>query len=71
MAEAGNSRSCVMMGDSFSSSLVRLSVEFGPQGLSLFNRRYDLKTMIPRFLTVAVRTPPMPYRFLKIAEPYA
>jgi len=36
-----------------------------------FNRRYDLKAMIPRFLTVAVRTPPMPYRFLKMAEPYA
>jgi len=25
-----------------------------------FNRRYDLKAMIPRFLTVAARTPPMP-----------
>lgn len=36
-----------------------------------FNRRYDLKAMIPRFLTVAARTPPMPYRFLKLAEPYA
>ncbi len=36
-----------------------------------FNRRYDLKAMIPHFLTVAARTPPMPYRFLKMAEPYA
>ncbi|CAM4148884.1 hypothetical protein VRRI112168_15900 [Vreelandella rituensis] len=36
-----------------------------------FNRRYDLKAMIPRFLAVAVKTPPMPYRFLKMAEPYA
>ena len=36
-----------------------------------FNRRYDLKSMIPRFLTVAARTPPMPYRLLKLAEPYA
>jgi len=36
-----------------------------------FNRRYDLKAMIPRFLTVAARTPPMPYRLLKLAEPYA
>ncbi|SEM17619.1 ISXO2-like transposase domain-containing protein [Halomonas daqiaonensis] len=36
-----------------------------------FNRRYDLKAMIPRFLTVAARTPPMPYRFLKMADCYA
>jgi len=35
-----------------------------------FNRCYDLKAMIPRFLTVAARTPPMPYRLLKLAEPY-
>jgi len=36
-----------------------------------FNRCYDLKAIIRRFLTVAARTPPMPYRFLEIAEPYA
>jgi hypothetical protein len=36
-----------------------------------FNRRYDLKAMIPRFLTAAARTPPMPYRFLRMAELYA
>jgi hypothetical protein len=36
-----------------------------------FNRRHDLKAMLPRFLTVAARTPPMPYRFLELAEPYA
>ena len=36
-----------------------------------FNRRYDLKAMIPRFLAVAARTPPMPYRLLTMAEPYA
>ena len=36
-----------------------------------FNRRYDLKAMLPRFLTVAARTPPMPYRLLKMAESYA
>jgi len=35
-----------------------------------FNRRYDLKAMIPRFLPVATRKPPMPYRLLKLAEPY-
>lgn len=35
-----------------------------------FNRRYDLGAMIPRFLTVALRTPPMPYPLLKLAEPY-
>lgn len=27
--------------------------------------------MVPRLLTVAARTPPMPYRLLKLAEPYA
>lgn len=35
-----------------------------------FNRRYDLKAMIPRLLTVAARTPPLPYRLLKLAEPH-
>ena len=33
-----------------------------------FNRRYDLATMIPRLAWAAVRTPPMPYRLLKLAE---
>ena len=33
-----------------------------------FNRRYDLATMIPRLAWVAVGTPPMPYRLLKLAE---
>lgn len=36
-----------------------------------FNRRYDLKVMLTRFLTVAARTPPMPYRLLKMADSYA
>ncbi len=35
-----------------------------------FNRRHDLKAMTPRLLTVAARTPPMPYRLLKMAEHY-
>lgn len=35
-----------------------------------FNRRYDLKAMMPRFLTAAARTPPMPYRLLRLAEHY-
>lgn len=35
-----------------------------------FNRRHDLTAMMPRFLTVAARTPPMPYRLLKLAESY-
>jgi hypothetical protein len=46
-----------------------------PRYLSEFeyhsNRRYVLKAMFPRFLTVAVQTPPMPYRFLKLAKSYA
>ncbi|MFL5286452.1 MAG: transposase, partial [Rhodopila sp.] len=33
-----------------------------------FNRRYDLAAMIPRLVWAAARTPPMPYRRLKLAE---
>src|SRR4051794_32175219 len=33
-----------------------------------FNRRYDLAVLIPRPGFVAVRTPPMPCRLLKLAE---
>jgi transposase-like protein len=33
-----------------------------------FNRRHDLAAMMPRLGYVAVRTPPMPYRLLKLAE---
>lgn len=36
-----------------------------------FNRRYDLATMIPRLTWAGVRTPPMPYRLLKLAEVHA
>jgi transposase-like protein len=36
-----------------------------------FNRRYDLAAMIPRLGYAAVRTPPMPYRLLKLAENHA
>lgn len=36
-----------------------------------FNRRYDLAAMMPRLGWAAVRTPPMPYRFLKLAEVHA
>lgn len=36
-----------------------------------FNRRYDLSTILTRLAYVAVRTPPMPYRLLKLAEDYA
>jgi ribosomal protein L37AE/L43A len=35
-----------------------------------FNRRFDLPAMIERFTYVAMRTPPMPYRLLKMAESY-
>ncbi len=35
-----------------------------------FNRRFDLEAMVPRFLHAAARTPPMPYRLLKLAEAY-
>ena len=36
-----------------------------------FNRRYDLAAMIPRLAWASVRTPPMPYRLLKLAEAHA
>jgi len=36
-----------------------------------FNRRYDLAAMMPRLGYVVVRTPPMPYRLLKMAEDHA
>jgi len=35
-----------------------------------FNRRFQLENMLPRFAYVAVRTPPMPARMLKLAEAY-
>jgi transposase-like protein len=35
-----------------------------------FNRRFQLEDMLPRFAYVAVRTPPMPGRLLKLAEAY-
>ena len=35
-----------------------------------FNRRFDLAALLPRFMYVALRTPPMPYRLLKMAESY-
>jgi len=35
-----------------------------------FNRRFKLEGMLPRFGYVAVRTPPMPNRLLKLAEDY-
>lgn len=35
-----------------------------------FNRRFDLGSMIERFSYAAMRTPPMPYRLLRLAEVY-
>ena len=35
-----------------------------------FNRRFDLETLMPRLGRAAARTPPMPYRLLKMAEVY-
>ncbi len=35
-----------------------------------FNRRMDLPSMIERLVYVGLRTPPMPYRLLKMAEVY-
>ena len=33
-----------------------------------FNRRYDLAAFIPRLAFIALRTAPMPYRLLKLAD---
>jgi hypothetical protein len=33
-----------------------------------FNRRFRLEAMLPRLGYAAVRTPPMPFRFLRMAE---
>ncbi len=35
-----------------------------------FNRRFDLKELVPRLAYVALRTPPLPYRLAKLAEVY-
>lgn len=35
-----------------------------------FNRRFELRDMLPRFVYIAARTPPMPKRLLKLAESY-
>jgi hypothetical protein len=36
-----------------------------------FSCRYDLLAMLPRFITAAAQTPPMPYRLLKLADVFA
>jgi ISXO2-like transposase domain len=36
-----------------------------------FNRRYDPAAMMPRLTGSSVRTTPMPYRLLKLADVYA
>ena len=35
-----------------------------------FNRRFQLREMLPRFAYVALRTPPMPVKLLKMSEDY-
>ena len=35
-----------------------------------FSRRFSLREMFPRLAFVALRTEPMPYRVLKLAENY-
>lgn len=44
----------------------RYLAEFGYR----FNRRFNLLEMIERLIFVALRTPPMPYRLLRMAEVY-
>jgi len=33
-----------------------------------FNRRFDLANLLPRLAAIAARTPPLPYRLVKLAE---
>jgi len=35
-----------------------------------YNRRFQLEDMLPRFAYIAMRTPPMPVRLLRLAEDY-
>ncbi len=35
-----------------------------------FNRRFDLPSMVDRLVYASLRTPPMPYRLLTMAEAY-
>lgn len=35
-----------------------------------FNRRFQLEDLLPRFMYVALRTPPLPYKLVKLAEEY-
>ena len=35
-----------------------------------FNCRFQLRDLLPRLVKIAVKTPPMPYRLLKLAESY-
>jgi len=35
-----------------------------------FNRRFKLDNMLPRFMHIALRTPPMPQKLLNMAELY-
>ena len=35
-----------------------------------FNRRFTLENMLPRFAFIALRTPPMPNKYLRMAELY-
>jgi len=47
-----------------------VSGKHAPRALAEFEyrRRYDLAAMIPRLGWIAIRTTPMPYRLLKLAE---
>ncbi len=35
-----------------------------------FNRRFQLERLLPRLVYVALRTPPLPYRLLILADHY-
>lgn len=35
-----------------------------------FNNRFDLRALLPRLAKIAVQTPPMPYRLLRLADVY-
>jgi len=50
-------------------SLLELFNEYGTEDqCKQFNRRFQLEDMLPQFVYVALRIPPIPNRLLKLAE---
>ena len=66
----GNIKSAIV-GTYRSINPVNMCPATSPSSMPASNRRYDLAAMIPRLTWAGVRTPPMPYHLLKLAEVHA